>query len=260
MSVEHSPNPRAVIGGNFPPEDERAPPKAQRIVTKEDAHVFKVVVRMLATRAELAKWRVLEKRKGGEDGRAVRCFAIGYMRGLGFPVWKLELMWDLNRKQIGQEEEAYIHMRTTREVIDDNLEHVEQMLDSGLRIALDELLEAATEEYQVVLDNRRDAKRGRRVARVEAEEAAAKAPPPPPPAPPSEAEILVLDNQRKRRIEWLEGEVRRQKAVCIAGGQEGAGKDARADAKRALPKLESAMAELNKLKAVKPAKLREALI
>lgn len=259
MSLELAPNPRAVIGHNGCPEDERAPPKSERIVTKEDAHVFRIVVRMLATRAELAKWRILEKRKGGEDGRAIRCFAIGYMRGLGFPVWKLELMWDLNRKQIGQEEEAYIHMRTKRDVIDENLDHVEQMLDSGLRIALEELLEAATEEYQIVLDNRRDAKKGRRVARTEAAEAAAKAPPPPPPAPPTEAEVLVLANERKRRIEWLEGEVRRQKAVILAGGKDGAGKDAKADARRAVPRLESAMAELESLKRVKPATLRKAL-
>lgn len=221
-------NPRARVGGNFPPPDdapEKRPPVAQRIVTSEDAGVFRVVVKMLAARCEIARKRVTEKRKGGEEGRAIRCIAIGYMRGLGFPVWKLEMMWDLNRKQIGQEEEAFVRMRAFSDLIDRNMDRLETMLDAALAIELDFIPEAS-EVIDNVLAERRALKKASKVERSK---------PKPPPAPKkllTEADILLAKNQRARRLKQLQSEINIALAVIRKGAETKASKEAQLDAKR----------------------------
>ena len=253
MSVEAE-NPRARIGGNFPPEDdpERAPPKHLRIVTKEEIQVFRIIVRMAATRAELAKWRVLEKRKGGDQGRTLRCLCIGYMRGIGFPVWKLELMWELNRKQIGQEEGAFIEARSINGLVDSNAERFEDMLDAALAIELEDFMSEATAEIEAIIATRRSDKAGRaETKRLAAIEIAKN--PPPPPKPKTEAEKLRDKANAKHRMAKLETEIRVNYAVIKAAAMPGAGKDAKANAIKAAKEIEKAHAEMKKLKRLKAA-------
>jgi hypothetical protein len=248
MSVEAE-NPRARIGGNFPPDDpdERAPPKHLRIVTQEDAFVFRVVVRLLATLFELARWRVTEKRKGGDEGRAVRCIAIGYMRGVNFPVWKLEMMWELNRKQVGQEEEAYLRMRSDNAFLDEQLEHIETMLDRALMVKAKELLSESTAEIVSIIETRRRAKKDRSEAKKLAAEEKAKKPPPPPVAPPSRADLILSQANAKHQMSRLRKEVKIHLAVIHAGTIAGATKDQKRDAKQAAIDLEKAGREITKL-------------
>ena len=243
-------NPVARIGHNGCPtdEDEKAPPKHLRIVSPEDAFAFKVIVRVLATRFELAKWRVTEKRKGGDDGRTVRCLAIGYMRGVGFPVWKLELMWDLNRKQIGQEEEAYLRMRSENQVCDDHASHMEDMLDGALAMDVDKFMSEATAEIVSIIETRRRTKKER-----SEKKAVAKANPPPPKPKPVQtiAERLRDAANAKHRIETLETAIRVNHRVIVAAEQPGAGKEAKRDALKAAKEIEAAHAEVKKLKRIK---------
>jgi len=198
---------RATIGHNGGPplDDERAPPKHLRIITPEDAQVFRLVVKMAATRAELAKWRVLEKRKGGYQGRTLRCFCIGYMRGIAFPVWKLEIMWQLNRKQIGQEEDAYLKARAANDVVDSNAERFEAMLDAALAIELEEFMSEATAEIEAIIASRRAIKAARSATK---KLQAANPPPPKPKHIPTEAEKLRDAANAKHKIEALEAAIR----------------------------------------------------
>lgn len=236
-------NPRAVIGGNFPPPEEKLPPVAERVITTEDVHVMRVVVRLLATRIEIAKWKLTEKRKGGLDGRAARCFAIGYMRGIGFPMWKLRKMWDLDRKQMGQEEDAFISMRT-QDAVDRNLDHVEGMLDEALKIDLEELMPAAESAYQDILDKRRDAKKTRQTVKKALAE---NPPPPPPPKLITEADRILAENERKRRLNYIDGQIKIAKAVIVKGDTPKATKEARRDALAEVKKLDAYMKERKKL-------------
>ena len=252
MSVEAE-NPRARIGGNFPPDDpleERAPPKHLRIITKEDVQVFRVIVRMAATRAELAKWRVLEKRKGGDQGRTLRCLCIGYMRGIGFPVWKLEMMWSLNRKQIGLEESAFIEARATSDLVDSNADRFEDMLDAALAIDLEEFMSEATAKIEAIIACRRAVKS----ARSDAKKLAATLPPPPPKPKhvPTEAEKIRDRANAKHRIDALDREIKVNFAVIKAADQPGAGKDAKSNALKAAKEIEKAHAEMKKLKRLIP--------
>jgi hypothetical protein len=252
MTIEAE-NPRARIGGNFPPEetvDERAPPKHLRIITPEDAQVFRVIVRMAATRAELAKWRVLEKRKGGEEGRTLRGMCICYMRGIGFQVWKLEKMWGLNRKQIGLEESDFIAARAANDIVDANAERFETMLDAALAIELEEFMSEAAAEIEAVIACRRAVKS----ARSEAKKLAAANPPPPKPKHvPTEAEKLRDAANARHKIEALEASIRINHRVIVAADQPGAGKDAKRDAIKAAKEIEAAHAEVKKLKRLKAA-------
>lgn len=221
-------NARAVIGHNNPPIDdapEKRPPKSERIVSKADAEVFRVTVKMLAARCGVAKKSMVEKRKGGEDGRAIRCIAIGYMRGLGFPVWKLEMMWDLNRKQIGQEEEAFVRMRAFSSLIDRNMDRLETMLDAALAVELDFIPEAS-DVIDNILAERRQAKKASKVERTKPR------PPPPPRKPLTEADILLAKNQRERKLAQIQREIAIAMAVIRKGAEPKASKDAKQDAIR----------------------------
>jgi hypothetical protein len=243
-------NPRARLGGNFPPPDdeERAPPKHLRVISKEEAEVFRVIVRVLATRFELAKWRVTEKRKGGDDGRTVRCLAIGYMRGVNFPVWKLEMMWDLNRKQIGQEEEAYLRMRADNTFVDTQASHMEGMLDEALAIDVDEFMSEATAEIVSIIETRRRTKKERSEIKAEAR---ANPPPPVPKHIPTQAELLRDAANAKHRIDRLESETKVNLRVILAASEPGAGKEAKRDAAKARDAIELAHAEIKKLRRLK---------
>jgi len=249
-----SENIRERIGHNGGPpldEEERAPPKHLRIITKEDAQIFRIVVRMASTRAELAKWRVLEKRKGGPDGRTLRTLCIGYMRGIAFPVWKLEIMWELNRKQIGQEEDAYLKARACNDVVDENAERFEMMLDGALAIELEEFMSEATAEIEAIIATRRATKS----ARSDAKKLAAANPPPPKPKHiQTEAEKLRDASNAKHRISKLEGEIKVNMRVIARALEPGAGKEAKSDANKAAKEIETAHAEVKKLKRAFPAK------
>lgn len=237
-------NPRERIGGNFgPPLDdtpEKRPPLAQRVVTKQDAEVFRIVVKLLACRCEIAKKRVVEKRKGGEDGRAIRCIAIGYMRGIGFPVWKLEMMWDLNRKQIGQEEEAFVRMRAFSDLIDRNMDRLETMLDAALAIELDFIPEASG-VIDNVLAERRQIKKASKVERSKPK------PPPAPKKPLTEADILLAKNQRARKLARVQKEIDIAMAVIRKGAEPKASKEAKQDALREGVRLNDLVAQRDTL-------------
>ncbi len=243
-------NPRARLGGNFPPPDdeERAPPKHLRNVTDQDIYVFRVVVKTLATRFNLAKWRVVEKRKGGDDGRTIRCLAIGYMRGLNFPVWKLEMMWDINRKQVGNEEEAYLRMRADNALCDEQASHMEDMLDGALALDIKKFMSEATAEIVSIIETRRRTKKERSELKAEAK---ANPPPPVPKHIPTQAELLRDAANAKHRIDRLESETKVNLRVILAASEPGAGKEAKRDAAKARDAIELAHAEIKKLRRLK---------
>lgn len=238
-------NPRARIGGNGGPplNEEKAPPKHLRNVTDEDAYVFRVVVKTLATRFNLAKWRVVEKRKGGDAGRTIRCLAIGYMRGLNFPVWKLEMMWDLNRKQVGNEEEAYLRMRADNALCDEQASHMEDMLDGALALDIKKFMSEATAEIVSIIETRRRAKKERTEQKAEAK---ANPPPPKPKHIPTPAEKLRDGANAKHRLTKLKSEIAIHVSVIKAAGP-GATKEQKVNARQAQAELERAYAEVQRI-------------
>lgn len=229
-------NPRARIGGNFPPpEEEKLPPPSQRIVSKERARNLLIAARIVSALFRVPKKNILEKRKGGEDGRAIRRFLILYARGIGSPVWECAEIFDLNRKQIGQEEASYLDMLASNPAIEDAADNMTTMLDFALRVDTGAFLTASITEIEA--DNA--ARRAIKTARVASKRLEPVTPPPVKKRPLSEAERLVEANQAKRRQSALDQRIAISMAVIRKGAEPGASKEQRADAEREAKALDA---------------------
>lgn len=121
-------------------DDGAAPAKAERVVSVERAAQVLVAARQIATLFRTPRCRIMAKRKGGEDGRALRRFLIFYARGLGAPVWECAEIFDLNRKQIGQEEEAYLAMLSRCAELEEDADQIAAMCDAAIRVRTGQFL------------------------------------------------------------------------------------------------------------------------
>ena len=159
-------------------------------------------------------------------------------------------MWQLNRKQIGQEEDAYIKARAANDVVDSNAERFEAMLDAALAIELEEFMSEATAEIEAIIASRRAIKAARSATK---KLQAANPPPPKPKHVPTEAEKLRDAANAKHKIEALEAAIRINHRVIVEADKPGAGKDAKRDALKAAKEIEAAHVEVKKLKRMKAA-------
>lgn len=241
-AVPFDTNPRAVIGGNFPPiEEEKLPPKHLRVLDYARAAKIEKAAKLLSALSRVAKKHILEKRTGGEEGRAVRRFLIVYARGIGSPVWECAEIFDLNRKQIGQEEADYLKMLADNPELEEDADWLTTMLDAGLRVNIPRFMAASIAEIEADNAERRAIKASRRAAcKVDVF-------PPKRYEPQTEVEKLLAGNERKRRISKLKSDI----AICVSviekAGDKGATKTQKQDAKAAASDLEIAYAELRRL-------------
>jgi len=226
-------------------EDEIIPPKAERKVSIERANQLLVSARLISTLYRTPKNRILEKRKGGEDGRALRRFLIFYARGLGAPVWECAEIFDLNRKQIGQEEASYLDMLARNPDLEEDVESMISMLDYALKVNTSRFITVSITEIEAEAAAKKAVKVAREAADMLERNAPAK--PKPKPEPPSEAALIVADMNAKRRIAHLESLIRIAKSVIIAGGKDNSTKQQKADARRAVVELDHHTAEIAKL-------------
>lgn len=141
---------RATIGHNNPPpdDDEVLPPKGERVVDYERARQVEIAARQIKALFAVPLNRIMEKRKGGEDGRALRRFLIFYARGLGSPVWECALIFGLNRKQIGQEEASYLDMLARNGELEEDVENMTGMCDSAIRVQRGRFIRVSLSEIQ----------------------------------------------------------------------------------------------------------------
>lgn len=232
----------AGIGHNGGPaldDDERLPPKSERVLDKALAAKVLIAVTMAAKRCAIARKAVTEKRKGGEEGRFLRGFSIWYTRSLGAPVWQAALIWDLDRKQIGQEEAAFIEWLSRNEELAEEAEHLTDMCDAALRFdhirfmregLSERIADAAAKKALKTLKEASDLleapvkatarPRGRELTAAEKRRRA-------------EAERLAQEAQERRRREARNAEIALHMAVIRKGAEEGATKAQKRDAVKA---------------------------
>jgi len=238
-------NPRAVVGGNFPPPDcdDDLPPKGQRIVCPKRRAALLIVATLAAKRCELARKDVLQKRKGGEEGRFLRGFLITYMRGLNSPVWECAILFDLNRKQIGQEEQAFLDICVRNIDIEEEVEHLTDMCDAALRFDRERFMHHGLTERAADAAARKAIK----TAKEAADLIEANTPKPKPKKKAvSEAERIQAEANARRKDEALQQQISIARAVIAKAKGPKATKEQRKDAERAERELDALEAKLKK--------------
>ena len=239
----------AVIGSNsraFGMQPD--PPKAERILDKARVRQIQLFLTIVSKLADMPKKTILARRKSGAKGRSLRRLAIHFAHLVGSPQWEQRYIFQLDRKQLGQEEVA----------IAKKLE-----ADPGAAWAVGRLFDAMSLLTSInVVDLMSLTTNSRpQTARSVDEEIAAEIPVEETPAKPKlkpawnpakdpkpealrrsqEAAQLVAKAQLQRQLESTQSAIRIAKSVIQTGGAEGAGKEARDDAKRATRELDAAL-------------------
>jgi hypothetical protein len=242
--MTYAPNPREIIGGNGGPplDDDVLPPKSERIVNRERAEQLLLCAKLISTLFKTPKYLIMEKRKGGEEGRALRRFLIFYARGLGSPVWESAKIFDLDRKQIGQEEASYLDMLASNPDLEEDVESMIDMLDSALKVNRGRFIRISLTEIQADAASRRAIKEARKAADLLE---AAEPPPKPVKKKLTEAERLVAEGQQKRRAAALGTEIEIARSVIDKAKGPNATKEQKKDAVRETEKLKRLLAQID---------------
>lgn len=221
-------------------EDE-IPPKGKRIVSLDRARQVEIAARQIKALFHVPMNRIMEKRKGGEDGRALRRFLIYYARGLGSPVWECAKIFDLDRKQIGQEEDAYTTMLSRSPDLEEDVENMLALCDAAIRVNTGRFIRVSLSEIQAEVA----AKKAIKTAREAAKRLAAPVSKPKK-REPSEAERLQAAANAKHKAEALGEKIRIARAVIEKAKGPKATKEQRKDAERAERELDELEAKLKK--------------
>lgn len=214
-------------------EEDPLPPKAQRIVSIDRARNVLTAARLVSTLYRVPRNRILEKRKGGDEGRSLRRFLIYYARGLGSPVWECAEIFDLNRKQIGQEEASYLDMLSRNTDLEEDVENMTTMCDAAIRTNTGRFIHVSLSELQAEVARKRAVK----IAK-EAADMLERMTPVPLSARPrrvqTEVERLQAGLIAKRRAKAQEQAERICQAIIARGEAPNATKDERKEAARAM--------------------------
>lgn len=234
MNLVHA---RAVAGHNNPPEDD-LPPKGQRIVSFDRAQQIEIAARQIKALFHVPLNRIMEKRKGGEDGRALRRFLIFYARGIGSPVWECAKIFDLDRKQIGQEEDAYLTMLSHNGELEEDVDNMIAMCDAAIKVDRGRFIRVSLTEIQAEVAAKKAIK--------EAREATKRLAPKPKPVKrePTEAERIQAEANARHKADRLRGEIAIARAVIEKAKGPKATKEQRKDAERAERELDALEAKL----------------
>lgn len=211
--------------------DERLPHKAERFLDRELAKKVLVAITVASKLCAIARKYVLEKRKGGEEGRFLRGWGIWYTRGLGAPVWQSSLIWDLDRKQIGQEEAAFIDMLARNQELAEEAETLMRVCDEAIKFDPKTFIREGLSERMADAACKKAVKTVR-----DAADALAK-PTPKPRAPAKvfspEVEAIQIDIIAKRRASERAQAEKILNRIIEVGAQPNATKEQKKDAERA---------------------------
>lgn len=225
------------------------PPKAERILDKARVRQIQLFLTIVSKLADMPKKTILARRKSGAKGRSLRRLAIHFAHLIGSPQWEQRYIFQIDRKQLGQEEVAIAKKLEADPVAAWAVGRMFDAMSLLTSINVADLLSLTTNSRP-------------QTARSVDEEIAAEIPvEPEAPAKPKlkpawnpatdqrpealrrsqEAARIVATNQLKRDLAATQSEIRIAKAVIQTGAAEGAGKEARTDAKRAAKDLEALM-------------------
>lgn len=232
------------------------PPKAERILDEVRVRQIHLFLTILSKLAGMPKKTILARRKSGKEGRSLRRLGIHFAHFLQSPQWEQRVIFGLDRKQLGQEEVAIAKKLEADPVAAWAVGRLFDAMSLLVSINVTDLLSLTTNSRP-------------QTARSVDEEIAAEIPvEPEAPAKPklkpawnpatdakpdalrraSEADAIVARNQLQRQLEATQSAIRIAKAVIQTGGAEGAGKEARDDAKRATRELDALMKKERSLK------------
>jgi len=225
------------------------PPKAERILDKARVRQIQLFLTILSKLSDMPKKTILARRKSGKEGRSLRRLGIHFAHYVGSPQWEQRYIFQLNRKQLGQEEVAIAKKLEADPVAEWAVGQLFKAMSVLASIDVADLLSLTANSRP-------------QTARSVDEEIAAEIPvEPEAPAKPklkpawnpakdpkpealrraSEADAIVARNQLQRQLESTQSAIRIAKAVIQTGGAQGAGKEARDDAKRATRELDAAL-------------------
>lgn len=245
-------NPRAVIGDNSRAAGEGEPQApAARTVSMDRVRRIELAARMLKALFRVPAKRIMAKRTGADDGRALRQFLIVYARGIGSPAWESARIFGLDAKQIGQEESHYLDMMAAHPDIDADAERMTSILDDAARVDTGRYLRASMAEIRADAACRRAVKNARAATKTLQAQA-----PPPPPLPLTEAERIVAAGVAKRRAAAIATELAIHMAVIWRAAEPGANREALADAVAAVKAMDALTKERRKLAPTKPAPIK----
>jgi len=223
------------------------PPKAERIIDEVRVRQIHLFLTILSKLSDMPKKTILARRKSGAKGRSLRRLAIHFAHFLQSPQWEQRLIFQLDRKQLGQEEVAIAKKLEADPVAEWAVGRLFDAMSLLVSINVTDLLSLTTNSRP-------------QTARSVDEEIAAEIPvEPEAPAKPKlkpawnpatdakpdalrrsdEAKAIVARNQLKRELSATESAIRIAKAVIQTGGAEGAGKEAKDDARREARNLET---------------------
>lgn len=225
------------------------PPKAERILDRERLRKIELLLTILSKLSDVPKKTIRARRKSGAKGRSLRRIGVHYAHYLGSPQWEQRHIFQLDRKQLGQEEVAI----SKRLESDPNASLAVGFLFDAMtligRINVPDLLGLATNSrpqtarsvdkefaVEIPIEEEAPAKPQRKPAWNPATDAK-----PEVLRRQQEAAELAARGQLKRQLASTESAIRIAKAVIQTGAAEGAGKEARTDAKRAAKDLEALM-------------------
>lgn len=232
------------------------PPKAERILDKARVRQIQLFLTIVSKLSDMPKKTILARRKSGAKGRSLRRLAIHFAHFVGSPQWEQRYIFQLDRKQLGQEEVAIAKKLEA--------DPVAAWAVGRLFDAMSLLTSINVADLMSLTTNSRP-----QTARSVDEEIAAEIPvEPEAPAKPKlkpawnpardakpealrrsqEAAALVAKGQLQRQLDATQSAIRIAKAVIQTGGAEGAGKEARDDAKRATRELDALMKKERSLK------------
>lgn len=231
------------------------PPKAERILDKARVRQIQLFLTILSKLSDMPKKTILARRKSGAKGRSLRRLAIHFAHLVGSPQWEQRYIFQLDRKQLGQEEVAIAKKLEADPVAAWAVGRLFDAMSLLTSINVTDLFSLTTNSRP-------------QTARSVDEEIAAEIPVEETPAKPklkpawnpakdakpealrraSEAETIVARNQLQRQLEATQSAIRIAKAVIQTGGAEGAGKEARDDARRATRELDALMKKERALK------------
>lgn len=178
-----------------------APMKSDKRVSREKAARILVAVSIIAAIFKTTRALIKGKRSSGEKGRALRRLAIAYARGTDVKIWECAQIFDLDEKQIGEEEKALLDMVAEDEALDESWTDICAACDAAIKVEPAGYLTGAIAWEREALIRKGALEAARAVGKIA--RAVQAALPPPPPRPPSEAqrllaEIRIRDAAKKR--------------------------------------------------------------
>lgn len=232
------------------------PPKAERILDKARVRQIQLFLTIVSKLSDMPKKTILARRKSGTKGRSLRRLAIHFAHFVGSPQWEQRYIFQLDRKQLGQEEVAIAKKLEGDPAAEWAVGRLFDAMSLLVSINVTDLLSLTSNSRP-------------QTARSVDEEIAAEIPveaeaPAKPKLKPAwnpatdarpdalrrseEAKAIVARNQLKRELANTESAIRIAKSVIKTGDQDGAGKEAREDAKREARNLEKLLKQERSLR------------